>query len=82
MWAEPGKLTWVNITSGLNQIPLLQIEDMSTDTMSSDVIIYQPGPVTLNVRDIPAPCEVNRMLWPQHMWCEMVSFSTSKPSVS
>lgn len=38
------------MTSGLNQIPLLQIEDMWTDTTSSDVVIYQPGPATLNVK--------------------------------
>lgn len=49
-WAESYKLTPITATSGPNQIPLLQIADMRTDTLSSDVIIYQPGPATLNVK--------------------------------
>lgn len=49
-WAEAYKLTPITATSGLNQIPLLQIADMRTDTLSSDVIIYRPGPATLNVK--------------------------------
>lgn len=49
-WAEAHKLTPIAATSGLNQIPLLQIADMRTDTLSSDVIIYRPGPATLNVK--------------------------------
>lgn len=49
-WAESYKLTPITATSGPNQIPLLQIADMQTDTSSSDVVIYQPGPATLNVK--------------------------------
>lgn len=49
-WAELYKLTLVSITSGLNQIPLLRIEDMSTDTASSGVIIYQPSSATLDLK--------------------------------
>lgn len=49
-WAEAYKLTPITATSGLNQIPLLQIADMQTDTLSSEVIIYRPGPATLNVK--------------------------------
>lgn len=49
-WAESYKLTWVTITSGLNQIPLLQIEDMLTATTNSDIIIYRLGPAILNVK--------------------------------
>lgn len=49
-WAESYKLTLITETPGLNQIPLLQIADMQTDTLSSDVVIYQPGPATLNVK--------------------------------
>lgn len=49
-WAEAYKLTPITATSGLNQIPLLQIADMRTDTLSSDVVIYRPGPATLNVK--------------------------------
>lgn len=49
-WAELYKLTPVSITSGLNQIPLLCIEDMSTDTASSGVKIYQPSSATLDLR--------------------------------
>lgn len=49
-WAESYKLTPITMTSGFNQIPLLLIEDMWTDTTSSDVVIYQSGPATLNVK--------------------------------
>lgn len=49
-WAESYKLTPIVATSGPNQIPLLQIADMWTDMLSSDVLIYQPGPATLNVK--------------------------------
>lgn len=49
-WAEAYKLTPITTTSAPNQIPLLQIADMRTDTLSSDVIIYRPGPATLNVK--------------------------------
>lgn len=42
-WAESYKLTLVNVTSGLNQILLLQIKDLLNDALGSDVVIYRAG---------------------------------------